>query len=560
MSSSTATTATDTDTGTSSQHDQQQQHHNELEASFNGQEIAKLLRTDGPIVSCVLLRALAPVQGEKGETKASTELEADSAKKSDVNADGTEPSTSAIHKSITPSTVDVNNIDTATDTATDSTNDSTNDNTNDSTNSSDDTKKQQDAQLDTQQPERIILKDQISQIMVDTTPKKSMVSLILGGPFTFLGQYEEEGIVVMIRRQPEMSEDDGSGDDEEESDKTGGQCKLIRNPHQLQPPLHDAKVYGDILLMRVAPCDEDAVNNEATTTTTTNTTDNDKSDNDINAKKSNATENEATSSSIDHNEPSLSPPQPKLLSNEEFFLNYTIDEYIKFASRTDILPPPPQQVNDEEKKNEDDMEIGQESDSGSENGSGSDEDDDKDGNNDGDDDDEDYDDDDLVDEYDEDDEDCQISMMNLILAQIIKRFREENGRGPNTEELLTMKSALAEKLGIEESINGLGDEDAKDDADEDSDANGENDTLSKDDDNNNDDKKEKDETQGDGKTNCEDKPQDDTKTKASKRKSEGKDGGRQKRVKFTNKDHVRLIPGLELRDDDDALEEGEGEI
>ena len=51
-----------------------------------------------------------------------------------------------------------------------------------------------------------------------------------------------------------------------------------------------------------------------------------------------------------------------------------------------------------------------------------------------------------------DDEECQIGMMNLILAQILKRFREENGRGPNTEELLAMRSALAEKLGIDESL------------------------------------------------------------------------------------------------------------
>ena len=39
------------------------------------------------------------------------------------------------------------------------------------------------------------------------------------------------------------------------------------------------------------------------------------------------------------------------------------------------------------------------------------------------------------------------------MAQILKRFREENGRGPNIEELLAMRrSALAEKLGIDESL------------------------------------------------------------------------------------------------------------
>ena len=42
---------------------------------------------------------------------------------------------------------------------------------------------------------KIVLEDQISQIMVDTTPKKSMVSQILGGPFTFLGQFLAGSII-----------------------------------------------------------------------------------------------------------------------------------------------------------------------------------------------------------------------------------------------------------------------------------------------------------------------------------------------------------------------------
>ena len=40
----------------------------------------------------------------------------------------------------------------------------------------------------------------IEAIEVDTTPRKSMVAKILGGEFTFLGQYEEEGTMIMIRR------------------------------------------------------------------------------------------------------------------------------------------------------------------------------------------------------------------------------------------------------------------------------------------------------------------------------------------------------------------------
>ena len=58
------------------------------------------------------------------------------------------------------------------------------------------------------------------------------------------------------------------------------------------------------------------------------------------------------------------------------------------------------------------------------------------------------------DEEDMDDKECQVGMINMMLAQILKRwFWEENGRGPNIEELLAMRrSALAEKLGIDESL------------------------------------------------------------------------------------------------------------
>ena len=38
----------------------------------------------------------------------------------------------------------------------------------------------------------------IEEVEIDTTPKRSMVSEVLGGPFTFLGQYEDEGIMVSL--------------------------------------------------------------------------------------------------------------------------------------------------------------------------------------------------------------------------------------------------------------------------------------------------------------------------------------------------------------------------
>ena len=37
----------------------------------------------------------------------------------------------------------------------------------------------------------------------------------------------------------------------------------------------------------------------------------------------------------------------------------------------------------------------------------------------------------------------------MILGHLLKKFREENGRGPDSLELLEMRKALADKLGVE---------------------------------------------------------------------------------------------------------------
>ena len=313
----------------------------ELASSLSGEHIAKMLRTDGPIVSCVLLRA----------------------------------STSS-HDA----------------------NDDTNDDTNDDKKPSSEAKESDDA------TPREVLADLISEIKIDTTPKKQMVAQTLGGPFTFLGQYEEEGTVLMIRRPEDVEDSD-----------------LALNLHTLQPPLHDMKVRGDILLMRVAAVeDEEQQNQDDANETSSNA--------DANSKPSDSEESEEANTGKGKSAAGA------VMPNEEFFLNYTKEEYITFALRTDIVATEPAEGDDAEESVE-----------------GSEEDDDED-----DDDDEDEEEDGEYDiesdEEDMDDEECQIGMMNMILAQILKRFREENGRGPNTEELLAMRSALAEKLGIDESL------------------------------------------------------------------------------------------------------------
>jgi len=244
--------------------------------------------------------------------------------------------------------------------------------------------------------------------MGDTTPKKSMVSKVLGGPFTFLGQYEDEGIVVMVRREQDTKTDE---------ERTSG---LVKNPHKLQPPLHNDDVHGDILLMRVANDPEE---------------DNlDKVGEDLGGNTDIQEENKRTVNDETKIEGENSMSSGRMKTNEDFFLNYTKEEYIEFASRTDILPEESDEDDEitgegnDEEIDPDERERDEEDDDEGEDGEyniESDEDEDS------------------------DEEEGRIGMMNLILGQILKRFQEENGRGPDTHELLTMRAALAEKLGID---------------------------------------------------------------------------------------------------------------
>lgn len=243
----------------------------------------------------------------------------------------------------------------------------------------------------------------MDEIEIDTTPRKSQVNAILGGPFTFLGQYEEEGIVIMIRR-PTL---DGP-----------------INPHRLQPPFHNVMVRGDILLMKVAPV-----------------TDDDEADATLNEDGEVATKAVVNASMT---APSLTTTTN---DNDEFFLDYTKEEYLIFASRTDIIAT----AEDEEEKNEDEEEsVSSNGDDENDKeavefgGEGDDNDDSDneevfDPNNESD-----------NDDNDDDDEESQVAMMNMVLNMMIKQFREKNdGRGPDSAELLAMRKALADRMGIE---------------------------------------------------------------------------------------------------------------
>ena len=364
-----------------------------LASSLSGENIAKMLRTEGPVVTCVLLRA---TPADPGTCTTDTDAgDCDTEKSEEVEAKqelkpAAESSSSS--SSSAPRTKE-----------------------------GDESK----SKADMAGNGKPVLTHLISELPVDTTPKKSMVSLILGGPFTFLGQYEQEGTMVMVRQQPEFDGD--TLEDEALLPKTAEGMGL--NPHELQPPLHNYVVYGDILLMRVAPCAEDEEVREEETADKTKVQTHGSDNSKVGEGKGDQTNNakgieEDTNKGKDAN---------AILSNEEFFLNYTKEEYIQFASRTDIVFNEPEEQEEQEQEQEFDSDERVEDQN---EGSGSDEEYQLGGSD---------------DEFgsDEEDEGCQIGMMNLILAQIIKRFREEHSRGPDTDELLAMRSALAEKLGIQ---------------------------------------------------------------------------------------------------------------
>jgi len=154
--------------------------------------------------------------------------------------------------------------------------------------------------------------------------------------------------------------------------------RLALNPHQLQPPFHDTTVRGDVLLMKVAADEED----EGTTSSTATA--------------------DATSST----------------SNEDFFLNYTKEEYAKFAARTDVRAVSPvaatddeeEEMVEDEEESDDDEEIEGEDDS-------------------------------------EDEDDGEGGLMELLMGQVLQRFQQENGRMPDEQELQALETAIAQKLG-----------------------------------------------------------------------------------------------------------------
>lgn len=354
---------------------------------------------------------------------------------------------------------------------------------------------------------RVVLTDSIEEAKIDTTPSKSKVAEMLGGPFTFLGQYEDEGIVLMVRNFPddleadlkdiyENSEEENENGNENENEgafsfseqlSKNFNTKALKavcfqrdidteamtekrelvealveyqkrlppfNPHKLQPPLHKARVRGDIIVMKVAETpeelddDDGEVDNQKSDThdgasknldSNSNSNSNDAPDDALDDAPDDAPDDagEAKEKSIQSNDSSNKKEAIKMPSNDEFFLDYSKEAYIKFASRTDI---PEHEIELEERDEED----GEENETG-ENGEST-----IIGVGDGDNDDEDDDEDDN-DDHDREqiDENDKSAMFNLVMNELLRQYREENGRGPNTKELLELRSNIARELGVE---------------------------------------------------------------------------------------------------------------
>ena len=279
---------------------------------------------------------------------------------------------------------------------------------------------------------REVLTELIEELEIDTTPGKNDVQKVFdGNTFTFVGQYPDEGVVLMARGDqfhdidvidtlsiPELKEfiqesniniDLTTIVDKWELVQAVKDAQLPLNPHRLQPPFHDCPIRGDILLMRISTDEEED-------------DDDDDTEEDAAAK---------TSAIIGKAIQDITTATAK--PNDEFFLDYTKDEYIAFASRTDIVA-----IDDDDDDDGDGCDYEEEK---GENDEG-DEDDDEEGEG------EEKDDEDDDEEEGEDEEEDKHLLLNLILTEVIKSFRKDNGRGPDSEELLDLRSRIAEQLNL----------------------------------------------------------------------------------------------------------------
>jgi len=209
--------------------------------------------------------------------------------------------------------------------------------------------------------------DRISEITVDMTPQKRQVESILGGPFTFLGQYDKESVVAVVRKESEIIND----------------IKLPR-------PLDKAEIKGAVLLMKVA-------------------------------------------------------------DDDDFFGNFRKEDFLALAKKK-LEESSDEEEDDDIESIEDgveeaDVDDGMENDVRDGGGTEEDHEEDEDSLND---EDEEGDGDYLGEDMEEiDEEEEKVGMMNMLMGQILRTFNKNNGRGPDTQELLEMRQLIASRLGVD---------------------------------------------------------------------------------------------------------------
>jgi Family of unknown function (DUF5880) len=216
------------------------------------------------------------------------------------------------------------------------------------------------------------LEDLVEELEIDTTPAKNEVEQILGGPITFIGQYEEgEGIVLMGLRglvttteeQPwesltirqlrkrckELDIDTETMLEKQELVNALEEKLPPPNPHKLQPPLHNMKVRGDILILKVAEVDDASLDGEEQQQEEEQDEEEDVED--VPPKEAKLEVNGDDNLGGDQ----AKVDEAKVELEEaagEFFLPYTKSEYLKFSARTDIMAEPLEE-NDEVDANAD---------------------------------------------------------------------------------------------------------------------------------------------------------------------------------------------------------------
>lgn len=263
---------------------------------------------------------------------------------------------------------------------------------------------------------------EIDEVEVDTTPQKNEVEKVLGGPFTFIGQYDDEGIVLMARRGlVEEKKADNDNNDESTADEGTDFASMslnwnantenviekqelidslekkelelpLINPHQLKPPLHNVRVRGDILILRVPEGDEPLDSEEA----------GDEDENDSDENDSGSAVNEASTE------------EQKIENKDAFFLSYTKAEYLRF-----IVAPIAQNghSDDDDDENEKAREGDNDGDEEFQMAAAA------------------------LEEMTEEEE--KSAMLNIVMAELLRKFREENERGANSREVLEIRGTFA---------------------------------------------------------------------------------------------------------------------